>query len=267
MQNKISNKTILITRDQKQSTELVAQIEQLGGKCIVFPTVKITAPDDWSDCDDALNRLDSFDWIIFSSINGVRFFLRRIREKNIGQFRGKVAAVGAKTKKTIEEYGWQVDLIPEEFSAEGILRLFDTVDLKNKSILMPISNISRDELPRGLKARGAMVRKVVTYKTECAKHESSDNILHAFMEDKIDAILFFSPSAVKCFIKNVNAAVISKIIDSEIPIGAVGRTTAHAIQKAGLMVQIMPEQSTQENLINAVLAYFNTKMEIVDAKS
>ncbi len=232
-----------------------------GGKALLFPTIRIVGPPDWVECDIHLNQLDEFDWIIFSSANAVRFFLERVRELNIKNPQVKVAAVGIKTSKKLEEYGWPADLIPQEYSARGILKAFRSIDIRENKILIPASDIGRDELIKGLENQGAYVTTMIMYRTQCLKNVESEKIVKTISEGEVNVILFYSPSAFSCFISALGNQIVGKIIKEKVAIAAIGPTTSKAIKKSGLDVDIMPEKSTDESLVDAINNYYDMKTE------
>lgn len=265
MQNKLTNKTILITRNREQSKKLVELIESLGGNCIVSPSVEIKATRSWTECDQALGEINKYHWIIFSSMNGVKFFLQRAREKGIESFNGKVAAIGDKTREIIEDFGWKIDLVPENYSARGLVTSFKSKKLKNKHILIPSSEISPPELFRRLGDLGARVKRLNVYSTVCTKTKPPAELIKAFDQNRIDAILFFSPSAVNCFFRHMGNSINNCIRKNNVPIAAIGGTTSRALFQNGLKVRIVPSRSNRENLLKALGDYFKNNPENVDA--
>jgi uroporphyrinogen-III synthase len=203
-----------------------------------------------------LQQLTQYDWIIFSSNNGVKYFLERAGEKKFQLFKGRVAVVGEHTQKELQRFNRQADLLPQTFSAQGLLAAFEKIDLAGKRILLPGSDIARQELQRGLEARGAVVQRLTVYRTMCASAEKALQIKQAINEKNIDAILFFSPSAVRCLVEILDTDFISALRKRIIVFAAIGNTTAAAIQKKGLSVHILPSESTGTSLVHALADYF-----------
>jgi len=251
-------KKIVITRDHLQSTELIKKINVLGGKCESYPTIKICPPSNWQKCDAIIAKLNDFDWIIFSSVNAVKFFIQRFLKNQIDKYSGKVGAIGRQTQIVLEKNGWFVDFVPDYFSAEGFVAQFNDINLTGKKILLPGSAIARKELAAGLTRFGAQVQKITVYRTICSVGDKADKISKSIFQKKIDAILFFSPSAVNCFYEIMGESVIKMIIKNKIVIGAIGDTTANSLKKIGLQIQIIPEESTQQGLLDYLVDYFNS---------
>jgi len=257
MAKPLNGKNIVITRDHSQSIELIREINNLGGRCESFPTINIVPPSNWQKCDALIAKLDEFDWIIFSSTNAVKFFIQRIIENKINTYSGKVGAIGRQTEKILRSYNWSVDLVPDCFSARGLVEQFNNVDIAGKKILLPCSEIAQKDLQEGLEGLGAKVQRTTVYRTICASGSNADHIAQGIHKKKIDAILFFSPSAVSCFYKIMTVATINTIVQNKIAIGAIGNTTANSLNKIGLLTNIVPKESTQHCLIDTLVVYFN----------
>ncbi|HES60166.1 MAG TPA: uroporphyrinogen-III synthase, partial [Caldithrix sp.] len=134
MDKPLRDRKIIITRDKDQADDLVKSLETYGAECLVFPTIKISTPDDWTDCDAALQNINQYDWIIFSSANGVRYFWNRARELNSKAYKNKIAVVGKKTLRELESFGFKADLIPETFSAAGLIESFQNKNINGARI-------------------------------------------------------------------------------------------------------------------------------------
>lgn len=256
MTDHFQGKTFLITRDQRQSASLVRAIEQHGGKCRLFPTIRITDPLSWDDCDRALQNMAAYDWIIFSSSNGVRYFLRRAKQHNIRGLPGRIAAVGKQTDKELQKFGFRADLIPDRYSAEGLLDHFKNEEPASQKILIPTSDIGGDELIDGLKALGNLPEKIIVYRTICAGSNDSNQVKELIQNGKIDVILFFSPSAVRCFLNLLGDQSVALLKKNQPILGVIGKTTARSLQENGLTVHILPPHSKQKSLIKAIIHYW-----------
>ena len=150
-------KKILVTRAREQASELSEELGELGAMAIEFPTIGILPPVSCADVDHCINQLALYDWIIFTSPNGVRFFLERVFAigRDIRDLKGpQVWAIGPKTKEALESLKIKVDWVPPEYRAEAILDGFRQVNLKGKKILIPRTKAARDILPRELEKAG-----------------------------------------------------------------------------------------------------------------
>ena len=248
---------IVVTRDPGQSGNLIEKLTALGGQVSPFPTIKILPPSNWSSCDRAFKHIEEYNWIIFSSVNGVQYFLKRAEHFKVRYFRASIASVGQKTSDLLSKYGITPDLIPSSFSASGLLKVFRNIDVKNQRILIPTSNRSRNELSAGLRKMGASVDKVVCYETGIPDLTESDPQMHSILHEKVDCFTFYSPSAFLSLIDMIGKEQLKTIVSRNTALAAIGPTTARAIRKNGFQVQIQPEKSLDESMIDAIVRYFN----------
>jgi uroporphyrinogen III methyltransferase/synthase len=218
--------------------------------------IQIAPPDDWSALDEAIGRLESYRWIIFTSANGVVFFFRRLRElgKDIRELKGvKIATIGPATASAIEAMGIGVDLLPQEFVGEGVVRAFAGHDLQGCRILLPRAREARDVIPEGLAAMGATIDVATAYRTISTGRDPSE-LIPLFKNGDIDAITFTSPSTVVNFLKIMGP-------DFHLPPGVkvatIGPVTETAAKKAGLPIHIRQERYTIPELADAIAAAFS----------
>ncbi len=247
----LNGKTIVVTRAREQAKNFVRLIEERGGKALIFPTVAFKAATE--NFGNALSNALHFDWIVFSSANAVRFFdLQWLKNSSL-----KVAAVGKKTAHLLQKNNIQVDLVPDDFSAKGLLYVFKTMEIKDQKFLLPVSNLSRDELKNGLTELGAIVQTVVVYQTVANKEFPSEKFLNLLRQNAIDVITFFSPSAFRFLLDLTGREALNLIQERSVAVAAIGRTTAEAIKSAGVPVTIEAKESTGEGLVQAIVDYFN----------
>lgn len=248
-------KGIVITRPEKQAEELGRLLRLRGARVISFPVIEIAPPEDVSALDAAISVLDTYRWIIFTSANGVTFFFRRLRElgRDVRDLKGvKIATIGPATASAVEAMGITVDLVPDEFISEGVVRAFAGHDLQEARILLPRALEARDVIPEGLAAMGATVDVAVTYRTIAAQRDPSE--LMKYMEEGVvDVVAFTSPSTVHHFLKIMGA-------DFKLPAGVkvatIGPITEAAAVKAGLPVHIRQERYTIPELVDAIVHSF-----------
>lgn len=257
MEKPLHNRKIVVTRSWKQAAGLIAGLKELGAHPIPFPTIQIQAPEDWGGCDAAIDRLSTFDWVVFSSFNGAHYFLRRQRERQSGAIGAKIAAVGRTTADAVRSFGCEVDLIPEEFSAKGILRSLEGFAIRGRRFLLPTSNIGREELQNGLRARGALVEKVEAYRTVPNADLDAAGMRDQIQNGDIDCIAFFSPSAFNYFVDIMGRSILDDLRSDSIRIAAVGPVTAGAVHAEKVKVSIQPARSREEDLILALVDYYS----------
>jgi len=248
-------KGIVITRPEKQAEELGRLLRLRGARVISFPVIEIAPPEDVSALDAAISVLDTYRWIIFTSANGVTFFFRRLRElgRDVRDLKGvKIATIGPATASAVEAMGITVDLVPDEFISEGVVRAFAGHDLQGARILLPRALEARDVIPEGLAAMGATVDVAVTYRTIAAERDSSE--LMKYMEEGVvDVVAFTSPSTVHHFLGIMGDGF-------KLPVGVkvatIGPVTEAAAVKAGLPVHIRQERYTIPELVDAIVHSF-----------
>ncbi len=252
-------KRILITRPKEQADELIQPLMEMGAYCIPFPTIEIAPPDSWGPLDTAINRITDYDWILFTSVNGVRSFFNRLKRlgNDARSLHGlKIGAIGPKTASLLGDMYIKVDLIPEEYRAEGIATYFASMDLRGMRFLIPRAEVARDYLPARLREMGAKVDVVPAYKTVVpdVREEKIKYVKDMLLKGKIDLAIFTSPSTFK------NLLVILRLQEDEAKryfhntrIACIGPVTGSAVEKSGLSVDISPERYTIPNLIKAIL--------------
>ena len=245
-------KKVLVTRTRQQASTLVRLLERKGAGCIECPTIEVRMVDDTSILDSAINSMEEYDWVIFSSTNAVKFFFSRIDQmgKDIRALgRTRIAAVGSSTADALHQLHLKVDAVPDDFRAEGLLKYFQTEDMKGKRVLIPRAVAARKILPEGLGHMGAEVTIAPTYETISPK--IAPQTLELLEEEEIDVVTFTSSSTVKNFYKTVPEKVINRI-KSRAKVACIGPVTAKTARNMGLHVDIIPGASTVPALVDAI---------------
>jgi uroporphyrinogen III methyltransferase / synthase len=166
-------KRVMVTRPEVATAAagadpLAEQLHCLGAEVIVQPAIRIGPPADWRPADDALDRLRQFDWLVFSSVNGVRFLLERLRGRMGGQHQGgqypfpRLAAIGPGTADELARYGLKADLVPERFRAEALADAL-AKGAAGRRFLLARASRGREVLAETLQAAGALVEQIVVY--------------------------------------------------------------------------------------------------------
>jgi uroporphyrinogen III methyltransferase/synthase len=251
-------KGVVITRPERQADDLARLLAAQGANPIAFPTIRITEPSDWSELDRALTNLESYDWLIFTSANGVHFFIERLCQKgmDIRDLKAiKVGCIGPATAGQIEDRGIRVDLVPDEFIAEGLLKSFASMNLSGKKILIPRASRARDILPQGLKKQGAYVDVVTAYQTIQSRRKKEE--LTGYLDaGEVDVITFTSSSTVTNFVGIMGQGF---ILPDHVKIACIGPVTAATAVKAGFQVDIRQEEYTMEGLVQSLVKYFQNE--------
>jgi uroporphyrinogen III methyltransferase/synthase len=251
-------KKILMTRAREQSAESILLLKRLGAEVIAFPTIEIVPPLRWDALDQAVGRLRTYDWIIFTSANGVHFFWQRLMERKCRLPRSlKVCAIGPATAKALEGNGVPVHYVPKEYIAEAVLQGFEKADLRGKRILLARARIARDVLPKGLRKMGAKLDVVEAYRT-VKPRAGGRKLRHLLAEEKIDVITFTSSSTVNHFVDLLKKENMKTALKG-VSIACIGPVTARTAKARGLKVAIQPKEYTIPGLARAVVEYFVNK--------
>jgi uroporphyrinogen III methyltransferase/synthase len=241
---------IVVTRAREQAGEFSAKLRALGADVAELPVIALVPPADPGPLDRAIAQLESYDWIVFTSVNGVGFFMNRLdaSARDLRALRGRVCAIGPATRKAIEALHLKVDLMPEEYVAESVVAAFAAEDLKGKKILLPRAAVARDLIPVELAGRGASVEVVEAYRN-VVPPDAGERAAQIFgATRKPDWITFTSSSTVKNFLALAGAAALK-----DVRIASIGPVTSHTVRKHGLPVHCEANEFTIDGLIEALL--------------
>jgi uroporphyrinogen III methyltransferase/synthase len=251
-------KRIVVTRSREQAGELVDRLESLGAEPIEAPMIRVMPPDDYGALDAAVAAAGSYDWIIFTSVNGVDFFMRRLAagSGDIRDLKGvKLVAVGPATAERLTGHGVKVDLQPAESRAEAIVQsLRGMGEMTGKRILLPRADIAREVLPEELRKSGADVTEVTAYRTVLAEieREGDPDIYRMLLEKRVDVVTFTSASTVKNFVQIFGAEQAADLLNAT-TVASIGPVTAEAAEQYGIRTAIMPREYTIPALVDAIV--------------
>ena len=241
---------VLVTREY---TEDYSPLEDLGAEIFEFPTIKIAPPENYKELDETIEKIETYNWLIFTSANGFQYFIQRLldKEKDIRDLKGiKICAIGTKTAGKINNYGIKVDLIPEEFNAEGLIKAFGQ-NLKGIKILLPRAEKAREIFPGKVSELGGEIDTPVAYRA--IKPEKHGKRLKRFLkEGRITIATFTSAATFNNFIDIMGDDALDVLKD--VTIAVIGPVTAKAIEKAGLKVSIMPEEATIKAMVDEIIS-------------
>ncbi|GAB4419814.1 MAG: uroporphyrinogen-III C-methyltransferase [Thermodesulfovibrionales bacterium] len=252
---------ILITR---KHTEGFEALEELGAEIIEFPTIEIMPPESYDALDSAIGKVETYHWLIFTSANGVRYFFKRFFEldRDIRDLKGlKICAIGTKTAEEVRKYGIRVDLIPDEFRAEGLIEVF--IKDSNESIqglrfLLPRAEAAREIFPEKVRERGGVIDVPVAYRA--VKPELHGKRLKRFLkEGRITIATFTSAATFNNFMEIVGNDAYEFL--KGVAIAVIGPVTARAVEKAGIKVDIMPEESTIEAMVAEIIRHVSRESQ------
>ncbi|MDI9570091.1 MAG: uroporphyrinogen-III C-methyltransferase [Pseudomonadota bacterium] len=250
-------KGIVITRPAAQAESFAALLQAEGARAIHFPTIRIEPPASWAELDAALARLDGYAWIVFTSANGVRFFLARLRERggDLRDLKGaRLAAIGPATAEMLAGLGLRVDLLPEEYISEGVVKAFAQHDIRGVRILLPRAAEAREAIPDGLTRMGARVDVVTAYRTVPSGRDAGE-LTPLLAAGKVDVITFTSPSTVRHFLAIMGPRFVPP---PAVKIAVIGPVTAAAVREAGLRVDILQETYTIPGLVAGIRKHFQS---------
>ena len=250
-------KRILVTRPEDQAADFIRALSELGAQCLLFPTIKIIPPARWEGLDRAIESISRYDWILFTSVNGVQYFFERLhaQKKDVRHLKGiKIGVIGPKTTAALMDRGISPDMIPDRYWAEGVVEALEGYPIEGKRILLPRPAIARDYIPKKLKSSGAIVDVVEAYQTVLPEY-SQDQLGELFNNGRIDMITFTSPSTVTNFLALFEGtSIYEEILKSDV--ACIGPITAQKASEIGLKVTIVPDEYTVDALIKAIVGFY-----------
>lgn len=251
----LSGRRIAVTRAREQSPELAAKLAALGAEVIELPLIHVSKEVDKQTLADVLGELGSYDWIIFTSANGVRFFFEEFHRifddiRALGMLR--FAAVGDTTARAIGEQHIRVELQPKVATAEALAdELVATGSLDSAKVLIVTGNLNRDTLTKKLEEARAIVDRLQVYKTE-KTDLSAEPAAENFRTRGADAILFASSSAVQSFVDQAAALKLAK--DAKRPLaGSIGPQTSETMKKTGMPIDFEAKSPSLDALVEALV--------------
>ncbi|MFC1977074.1 uroporphyrinogen-III C-methyltransferase [Chloroflexota bacterium] len=248
-------KRILVTRARHQVSVLSRLLSEQGAQPIELPAIDIKATANTEELDQAISNLERYQWIVFTSVNGVEAFFQRLNGLNLDSRalkNLKIGAIGPATAQALEKKGINPDYLPEVYTTEGLIDGLSRCDIAGQRFLLPRADIADKELTRGITQLGAEVHDVTTYRTVPAA-EAVFQAQEMLLSGKIDVITFTSSSTVS----NLVAA-----FKGEQPalngakVACIGPKTADTAAGAGLKVDIVAREQTIPGLVAAIEEYF-----------
>ena len=248
---------VVVTRAKAQAAEMVARLEGLGAEVIAVPTIAIAPPEDPGPLAAACARIGTFDWVVFTSANAVSRVVRHLRA-GTGNVRGlhdtRLCAVGSATAEALAGHGARVDLVPEEYRAEGVIRALRRHDgLTGARVLLPRGDLARDLLRSELQRAGAEVTAVTAYRTVPADVGGrGPDIRRMLRERRVDVVTFTRGSSVRNFARAIGERQAADLL-RRVDVACIGPVTAEAAARLGIAAAIMPAESTVPALIEAIV--------------
>jgi uroporphyrinogen III methyltransferase / synthase len=252
-QRPLSGKRVVVTRTRKQAGTLSRQLRELGADVFELPTIRIEPPTDLREFAELVQDAHIYDWIVFTSPNGVDAFFDIFYKlyddaREIGGAR--IAAIGPATAKRVRDFHLHVDLEPEEFVSEGIVREFRKQGgIENLRILLARAEKARDVLPKELSALGAIVDEAIAYRTVPETRDIT-GARRRFVEEGADLITFTSSSTVENFL------ALGLAWPKGLRVASIGPVTSRTIRDSGLKVDVEARRHDIEGLVEAIRDYF-----------
>ncbi|NLC77659.1 MAG: uroporphyrinogen-III C-methyltransferase [Clostridia bacterium] len=255
-QKPLFGRRIVVTRAREQASALTSALEKLGAQVLEFPAIEIAPPLDWEPVDAAITALPEYQWIIFTSVNGVEQFFRRLLAvgQDVRSLYGlKICAIGPKTREALEKLALKVEYMPEEYVAEAIVEGLKGRVQPGEKVLLPRADIARKALPQALTELGAEVREVTVYRTVKSERKV-DRLLSALRNKEIDLVTFTSSSTVRNFVAALPPEEKEPLMEG-VRVASIGPITTKTARELGLEVDISAREYTIEGLVKAILEH------------
>jgi uroporphyrinogen III methyltransferase/synthase len=254
----LSGRRIAVAGSRSKLSSFEDALTRLGATVLLLPVIELHPLADTGEVDGSIRRLTDYDWVVFTSSHGVRFFMDRVRAVRSGGFpprRPGVCAIGPGTARDLAEVGVVVDLIPQTFNSEGVLSaIVRTVGgpehLPGIAVLLPRAREGREFLPVQLAAAGCIVTEVACYESAPSLVPLED--LRVLSLSPPDVLVLTSPSAVRSLLSQAEREGLD-CPSSRTVVAALGPLTAAAAEKAGRRVSVLPTHNTIESLIESIV--------------
>jgi uroporphyrinogen III methyltransferase/synthase len=248
----LTGKRVMVTRSPDQSTAFATLLAEAGATPIVIPAIVVGPPADWRPMDEAIGRLGDFDWVVFTSSNGVDYFFKRLAhaKKNVSALAGNtVATVGRATANTLRGHGREPDFMPSRHTSEVLVQEMGEARLKGKRVLTPRSDIAPDTIVKEMTRMGAMVHDVPAYHTSMPE-ESRTRAVKAITGREVDIVTFTSSSTVMSLMTLLGSQ--ARQLINQVTIACIGPVTAKTADENGLRVDVMAKDNTTAGLVEAL---------------
>jgi len=250
----LQGKRVLITRDISQAEGLREKLALLSAEVLCVATIAISGPPDWKPFDHAAETVSDFDWVVFSSTNAVRRTSMRLSQLTVDHDRFKTlkkAAIGDQTAEAANVEGWRIDLVPDQFQAEGLLDALLKFDIKGKKIWVPRALQARSFLLDELEKAGAEVTATPVYQNTIP-YENRDRLRHVLLNKKIDWITFTSSSTVTNFFKILGNFKLKNPLPK---LASIGNITTETIREHGYLPRFTAKPQNLEGLCQGIVEW------------
>jgi uroporphyrinogen III methyltransferase/synthase len=250
-------KTVVVTRSRPQASRLVELLAAAGARCLEVPTLEIGPPDDFGPLDQALKDLAQYQWVVFTSANGVAAFMARLFAQGrdvraLGNL--KIAAIGPATAESLQAHGLKADVVPAAFQAEVLLEALSPQVTPGSKVLLARAQVAREVLPEGLVKLGAEVTVAPVYQSRPAR-EIPPEAEAALKEGRVDILTFTSSATVHNFVQLLGKERFQTLA-AGVVVAAIGPITSATLKEYGTSAQIEPKDYTIPTLVEAIVDYF-----------
>lgn len=249
-------KRILVTRAQHQANALNQLLSERGARPVELPVIDIQATANTKELDRAISNLEQYDWIVFTSVNGVSSFFQRLYELKLDAraLKGlKIGVIGPATAKALEIRGIIPDYLPQVYTSQGFLAGLSRQDITGQQFLLPRADIADKELAEAISQLGAEVYEVVVYQTVPVA-TAIPQVKEMLLSREIDVITFTSSSTVSNLVALFNK---EELAANNAKIACIGPKTADTAARVGLKVDIVASENTIPGLVTAIEKYFS----------
>jgi uroporphyrinogen III methyltransferase/synthase len=248
---------IVVTRPRAQAGALAELLEAEGADVILFPTIALVPPEDPTTLERAVAAAATYDWVVFTSVNGVDAFFERFAATGRdlrARAPVRLAAIGPETAARLGRLVLRAAVVPEDYRAEGLLAALGAEDVRGKRFLLPRAAGARAILPEDLRARGAEVDEVIAYRAVPPPDADVAGLRAALEAGAVDALTFTSSSTVRNFVELVGAGDVARLVRGGRPaVACLGPVTAATARELGLPVDVTPASYTVPALAAALV--------------
>ena len=250
-------KRVLVTRARGQASALSELLRGYGAEPVECPTIEFVPPLDWAEVDEAINQLNSYHWLVLTSVNGVQRFMSRLAHngRDSRSLHGlRICCIGPRTAQELEQYGLAADLVPKEYQAEGILEAMKAEGMHGQRVLIARAEEARQILPEELMASGAVVNVVSVYRT--IRPKANLTMVKGMLQEKrIQVATFASSSTVRNFCALFGKQPeVSRLLQGVL-VACIGPISAKTAEDLGLRVDVVAAQNTIPALVESLVQH------------
>lgn len=255
-------RTIAVTRSRAQAGDFVRQLESRGADVHAFPVIDFSCPDSFEGLDRGIERLATYDWVVFTSANGAERFFDRLARVHGGDARSfggaKIAAIGPATSRALEAHGIRADAVPQQYRAEGVFEAIRASvgegALSGARVLIPRAQTARETLPEMLRAAGAIVDVAAAYKTVLPERSRVEELVGLLERGEVDALPFTASSTARNLVELLGKR--AKELLGDVDLFSIGPVTSETLHDFGLRVAAQAEEYTIPGLVSAIEGYY-----------